>query len=70
MYANTRGLRGKLVSLNQILSENRPHLFLLTETQLRSNTGINVKEYVLKLRKNYTFLSCFISKQNNGNLII
>ena len=51
MYANTRGLRGKLVSLHQILSENRPHLFLLTETQLRSNTGINVKEYVFHGRK-------------------
>ena len=51
MYGNISGLKSKLVGLNQILSETRPQLFLLTETQLQSNTGININEYVFHGRK-------------------
>ena len=47
MYANIRGLKGKISSLTEIIHEHDPHIFLLTETQLRSNTGINIKGYTL-----------------------
>ena len=45
MYSNARGMRGKLRSLESLLNENQPHLLLLTETQLRSNAGINITGY-------------------------
>ena len=38
MYANVRGLKSKKVGLTEILQENKPQLFLLTETMLRSDT--------------------------------
>ena len=38
MYTNIRGLKGKKATLRAILQDNKPHLFLLTETQLRSDT--------------------------------
>ena len=37
--------------MRQILSENSPQVFLVTETQLRSNTGINLEGYVFFGRK-------------------
>ena len=51
MYANIRGLKGKKSSLSEILHENEPHIFLLTETQLRTNTGINFNNYIFFGRK-------------------
>ena len=51
MYNNIRGLKGKMNSLNALLNENCPHIFLLTETQLRSNNGINIPGYVFHSRK-------------------
>ena len=36
-------LKGKISSLTEIIHEHDPHIFLLTETQLRSNTGLNIK---------------------------
>ena len=51
MYANTRGIKGKLTSLRQILLENSPHVFLITETQMRSNTGISINGYTFFARK-------------------
>ena len=51
MYANVRGLKGKLTSMRQILQENTPHLFLTTETHLRSNAGIEIEGYTFLGRK-------------------
>ena len=51
LYTNIRGIKGKMISLKQSLSENSPHLFLLTETQLRSNTGISTEGYTFFGRK-------------------
>ena len=45
MYANVRGLKGKKESLIEILNEHQPHLFLITETLLSSNTGISIEGY-------------------------
>ena len=50
MYANIRGMRGKLNSLTEILHEHDPQMFILTETQLKSNTGTNIKGYTLYSR--------------------
>ena len=51
LYTNIRGIKSKLTSLRQSLTENLPHLFLLTETQLRSNTGISAEGYTFFGRK-------------------
>ena len=51
MYTNIRGLRGKKASLMEILHENRPHLFLLTETQLRCDTIEKIDGYTFFSRK-------------------
>ena len=51
MYTNIRGIKGKLTSLRQILLENSPHVFLITETQMRSNTGISINGYTFFTRK-------------------
>ena len=45
MYSNIRGLRGKKASLTEVLHEKNPQIFLITETQLRSNTGTNIDGY-------------------------
>ena len=50
MYANIRGLRGKKNSLIEILNTNQPHLFLLTETQMRSSVNEKIGEYTLLSR--------------------
>ena len=53
MYTNCRGLKGKKTSIVEILDENQPHLFLLTETQLRNNSGgkIDGYEFYSRIRK-------------------
>ena len=51
MYANVRGIRSKLVSITEILSEKNPQMFLITETLLCANTGINIKGYTFFGRK-------------------
>ena len=51
LYANVRGFKSKIKSINQILLEQRPHLFMITETQLRSNTGISLEGYSFYGRK-------------------
>ena len=51
MYTNIRGMKGKLTSLTALLEENKPNLFLITETQLRSNTGMNIPGYEFYGRK-------------------
>ena len=51
MYANIRGLKGKKTGLIEILQENQPHLFLLTETQLRSDISPKIANYVLYSKK-------------------
>ena len=51
IYANVRGLKSKLSSLAAILSEKQPQLCLMTETQLRSNTGVNIPGYTFFGRK-------------------
>ena len=51
LYANVRGFKSKIKSINQILLEQQPHLFMITETQLRSNTGISIEGYSFYGRK-------------------
>ena len=45
MYANVRGLKGKKTSINEILHQHEPHIFLITETQLRSNMAESFSGY-------------------------
>ena len=45
MYSNVRGLKSKKASLTEILHEHDPQVFLITETQLRSNTGTTIQGY-------------------------
>lgn len=51
MYTNIRGLNGKRNSLTEILHDNDPQIYLLTETQLRSNAGIKIDGYNFYSRK-------------------
>ena len=51
MYANIRGIKGKIASLITVLDDIQPHVFLLTETQLRADTGINIPNYTFYGRK-------------------
>ena len=51
MYTNIRGIKGKKASLATILQQQEPHVFLLTETQLRSDLTINFKGYTFYHRK-------------------
>ena len=51
MYANIRGMKSKITSLTEILEEKNPHIFLIAETLLRTNTGIYVKNYTFFGRK-------------------
>ena len=50
LYSNIRGFRGKKDSLSEILTTTQPHLFLLTETQMRSNVNEKIAEYTLLSR--------------------
>ena len=51
MYANVRGLKGKKASLTEILQENKPLQFLVTEIQLRCDTVIKFDGYTFCSRK-------------------
>ena len=51
MYTNIRGMKGKKNSLIEILHDCEPQIFLLTETQLRSNTGMHIDGYKFFGRK-------------------
>ena len=51
MYTNVRGMKSKKNSLIEILHDFDPHLFFLTETQLRSNVGMNIEGYKFYGRK-------------------
>ena len=51
MYSNIRGMKGKKNSLTEILHDHDPHLYLLTETQLRSNVGLKIDGYNFYSRK-------------------
>ena len=45
IYANSRGLNGKKQCITDILSEMKPEIMLLSETQLKSNTGVHFENY-------------------------
>ena len=45
MYVNIRGIKGKRSSLIEQLDSEKPHIFLLTETLLPTNTGIQIDGY-------------------------
>ena len=47
LYTNIRGIKGKKNSLISILNDTQPHLFLLTETQIRANVNEKIGEYTL-----------------------
>ena len=51
MYANIRGMKGKKNSVIEILHDKDPHIFLLTETLLKSNTGMQIDGYKFFGRK-------------------
>ena len=51
MYSNIRGIKSKRNSLTEILHDHDPHLYLLTETQLRSNIGTKFEGYNFYSRK-------------------
>ena len=50
MYANVRGMKSKINSLIEVLQDHNPHVFLITETQLKSDTGIKVSGYTIYSR--------------------
>ena len=47
MYANIRGMKSKINGLIEILHDQNPEVFLLTETQLKADTGIQIKGYTM-----------------------
>ena len=51
MYANIRGMKSKRNSLTETLHDHDPHLYLITETQLRSNVGMQIDGYTFYSRK-------------------
>ena len=51
MYANVRGIKGKKTGITEILHQHEPHIFLIAETQLRSNMTENFGGYTLFQRK-------------------
>ena len=73
MYANIRGLKGKKPSLIEILNENKPHLFFLTETQLRSNTNEQIDGYTFFSRKREGKIGggvAFLARNDIKNLLM
>ena len=44
-------MKSKITSLTEILEEKNPHIFLIAETLLRTDTGIHVKNYTFYGRK-------------------
>ena len=75
-----RGLKGKTIGLNAVLQDHTPQLFLLTETQLRSNIAPQIQGYTFygKTREGkigggvgiyarhdiIPYLTCHISERN------
>ena len=51
MYTNIRGIKGKKTGLTELLQDSRPQLFLITETQLRSDLTIRIDGYTFYSRK-------------------
>ena len=51
MYANVRGLKGKKTSITEILQQHEPNIFLISETQLRSNMAETFAGYTFFHRK-------------------
>ena len=51
VYANVRGLKGKKASIIETLHDINPQVCFLTETQLRSNIGINIDGFCFYGRK-------------------
>ena len=51
MYANVRGMKGKKTGITEILHQNEPHIFLITETQLRSDLAVSFVGYTCFHRK-------------------
>ena len=45
MYANVRGIKGKIVSLADAAEQMNPELILLTETHLKQNAGVRMAGY-------------------------
>ena len=52
MYTNIRGMKGKKESLTEILCENEPQIFLLSETLLCSNAGTLIEGYTFYIERN------------------
>ena len=50
MYANIQGFKSKTAGLTEILHDNKPHLFLLTETQLRCDTSEKIDGFTFYSR--------------------
>ena len=51
MYANVRGLKGKKVGITEILQQQEPDIFLMSETQLRSDLTESFSGYTFFHRK-------------------
>ena len=51
MYANVRGMKGKKTGISEILLQYEPHVFLITETQLRSDLTVSFDGYTCFHRK-------------------
>ena len=45
MYSNVRGIKSKKDSLIEILNEYKPQMFVITETLLKSDTGMKIDGY-------------------------
>ena len=51
MYANVRGMKGKKTGITEILQQHEPHIFLIAETQLRSDLAVSFLGYTCFHRK-------------------
>ena len=51
MYANVRGLKGKKMGISEIMQQHQPQIFLVAETQLRSDLTESFTGYTLFHRK-------------------
>ena len=49
MYANVRGIKGKIMSIADVAEELNPEIILLTETHLRQNAGVRITGYTLSV---------------------
>ena len=51
MYANVRGLKGKKIAISEITQQHEPQIFLIAETQLRSDLTESFTGYTFFHRK-------------------